>query len=116
MRTSGLQSAWVAATLLLAGAAFGQNEADSATRAAARSLGQAGVQAFQAGDFAAASTKLEKSYQMFPAPTVGLWSARALVKQGKLVEGSERYQQTMRLSVSGADMAVQKQAQADAAN
>jgi hypothetical protein len=116
MRTLGVTSAFLAAALMVAGTARSQNEVDSATRQAARTLGQAGVQAFQAGDYSAASTKLEKSYQMFPAPSVGLWSARSLVKQGKLVEGSERYQQTLRLTVSGIDASVQKQSQVDAAN
>jgi hypothetical protein len=48
------------------------------------------------------------------APSLGLWSARALLKGGRLVEASERYLEVTRLSSSGGDEAVQKQAQAEA--
>ena len=44
---------------------------------------------------------------------IGLWSARALVASGKLVEGSERYLEISRLVLQG-DAKVQQAAQADA--
>jgi hypothetical protein len=87
---------------------------DDATRAAARSLGTTGVSAYQAGDYETAHDKLEKAYQVLKAPSLGLWSARALAKVGKLVEAGERYTEVTRLSISGGDVVVQKQAQADA--
>jgi hypothetical protein len=86
-----------------------------ATRAAARELGAEGVEAFQAGDFATASDKLGRAFKTVKAPSLGLWSARALVKLGRLVEASERYLEVTRLDASTGDTAVQKQAQQDAA-
>jgi hypothetical protein len=110
-----LRNAWVGSvlglTLCWAGAASAQN--DAALRATARQLGSEGVQQFEAGNFAAASERLERAYQMLRVPSIGLWSARALVKLGKLIEANERYVEVQRLSLSG-DVAVQRQAQADA--
>jgi hypothetical protein len=88
---------------------------DDATRRAARNLGVAGVEAFQARDYATASDKLDKAYRSLRAPSLGLWSARALVNLNKLVEAAERYQEVARLNVSGGDQAIQLQAQSDAA-
>ena len=86
----------------------------STERAAARNLGYAGVEAFQAGRFVVASEKLEKAYAVLPVPSLGLWSARALVKQDKLLEAADRYAEVMRLNIAGGDEAVQKKAQSDA--
>jgi len=90
-------------------------QVDDATRTAARALGTAGVDAYQAGDYPTASDKLEKAYGLLKVPTLGLWSGRALVKLGKWVEASERFLETTNLQVPAGDYAVQKQAQADAA-
>jgi hypothetical protein len=87
--------------------------ADQGTKAAARDLGYEGVTLFQNGDYAGASEKLERAFAALKAPTLGLWSARALAKQGKLLSASERYLEITRLEPAG-DVAVQKQAQADA--
>jgi len=88
---------------------------DDATRRAARLLGSAGVEAFEAHDYATASDKLERAYSALKAPSLGLWSARALTKLGKLLEAAERYQEVVRLEITGGERAVQLQAQADAA-
>jgi hypothetical protein len=101
----------VVAALLLPAQALAQSDA---TRAAARDLGSEGVEDFQAGNYAAASTKLEKAFNILRAPSLGLWSARALAKTGKLVEASERYLAVTRLDATKGDRAVQKKAQADA--
>ena len=89
---------------------------DDATRASARELGYAGIKDFEADNYAAASDKLEKAYRLLTVPSLGLWSARALVKRGLLVEGSERYREVGRLRPEGGDVAVQQAAQAEAAN
>jgi hypothetical protein len=89
-------------------------EVNDATRAAARGLGVAGVNAYQGGDYATAHDKLERAYQLLKAPSLGLWSARALQKIGKLVEAGERYLEVTRLPTSGGDAAIQVRAQADA--
>jgi hypothetical protein len=100
--------------LSLLGGTAGAQTVDPATRGAARTLGNDGVKAYQANDYATASEKFEKAYSLLRAPSLGLWSARALAKLGKFVEASERYLEVTRLTVSGGDEAVQKQAQADA--
>lgn len=95
--------------LFMATSAFAQ-PADDATRGAARQLGDEGISAFQAGDFQTASTKLEKAYAVWRVPSIGLWSARALVQLGKLVEGRERYLDIATLAVTDTDAAAQEEA------
>jgi len=104
----------VALPALLAQPAHAQ-AVDDATRAAARKLGSAGLDAFQAHDYATASDKLGKAFHVLQAPTLGLWSARALEKLGKLVEAQERYLKVTRLEIVGGDAEVQKKARTEAA-
>ena len=87
---------------------------DDATRGAARQLGYSGVEAYQAGDFKTASVRLEKAYLVLRVPSLGLWSARALVKIRKLVEARERYTDIASLPVEGGDATVQEEAKRDA--
>src|SRR5262245_61290417 len=108
-RTRGV----VVCLALLACPAVASAQSDAA-RAAARDLGAEGVEDFQAGRFEQASTKLSQAFDILKVPTLGLWSARALVKVGKLVEASERYLSVSRLDASKGEAQVQKQAQADA--
>jgi hypothetical protein len=90
------------------------DEADGATRDAARSLGLSGVEAYQAGDYEVASNRLDKAYSLINVPSLGLWSARALAKRQLLVEAANRYFEVVGLQVPQGDAAVQQQAQADA--
>jgi hypothetical protein len=99
--------------LLFAGPAFAQ-DVDDAARGAARKLGYAGIEAYQANEYKSALEKLDKAYRVLQAPSLGLWSARALLANGRLVEASERYLEVTRLSPSGGEKAVQDQAKADA--
>ncbi len=94
--------------------ALGQSGED-ATRSAARDMGYAGVEAYQAGDYATAVSKLGKAYGALRVPTLGLWFARSLVKSGRLLEGAERYLEVTRLPADSGDVAAHKQAQVDAA-
>jgi hypothetical protein len=98
--------------VLQAAPAWAQSDA---TRAAARNLGMAGVEAFQSGNYVVANEKLGRAFEILRAPSLGLWSARALAAVGKLVEASERYLAVARLDVRGGDASVQEQAKADAA-
>ena len=109
----GLAVAFSFVAFGLASSASGQMS-DGPARAAARKLGYEGVAAYEAEHYDVASEKLEKAFAVLQAPSLGLWSARALVKQDKLLEAVERYLATSRLSLSGGDLAVQKRAKADA--
>jgi hypothetical protein len=91
--------------------AYAQPVSDRA-RGAARALAEDGVTALQNGDSATAIDKLERAYQIIKLPSVGLWSARALVKAGRLVDAEERYNDVTRSTQTGD---VQVQAKADAA-
>src|SRR5262245_17640646 len=73
--------------------------ADDAARTKARALGYAGVEAYGNGDYSEASAKLEESFQLLPAPSLGLWSARALVGLGRWVEAEQRYRAVAALAV-----------------
>lgn len=99
---------------LLVAAPGRAQDVDDAARAAARKLGYAGIEAYQANEYKSALEKLDKAYRVLQAPSLGLWSARALLANGRLVEASERYLEVTRLSPSGGEKAVQDQAKADA--
>jgi hypothetical protein len=89
-------------------------DVDEATLASARTLGYEGVEHFQRGDYPGAVERLNRAYEVVKAPSLGLWSARALVKVGRLVEASERYLEVTRLEVQSGEKAVQRKAQAEA--
>jgi hypothetical protein len=89
--------------------------AEDAARAKARTLGYAGVESYAAGNFADASAKLEESFQLLPVPSLGLWSARALQRLGKLVQAEERYRRVASLPLQSDDPPAQHSAKADAA-
>jgi hypothetical protein len=114
MRSSGSRGAIGAGVTLLGlllNTLPAHAQADEATtRASARQLGTAGVEAYQAGSYAKASEKLEKAFRILRVPTLGLWSARALKATGNYVQAAERYLDVTRLEASGGDIAVQKRA------
>lgn len=88
---------------------------DGTTRSTARQLAYEGVQAYEAGNYDLAAERLERAHQLFKAPSVALWSGKALEKQRKLVEASERYLEATRLPIDDTSEAkVQKDAQVEA--
>jgi hypothetical protein len=94
--------------------ALAQSTGDDASRAAARQLGEQGIQAYWEKDFASADEKLDRAYRLFATPTLGLWSARAHAQTDHWVEAAERYREATRTSGAVGDSAAQKQAQLDA--
>ncbi|HWA77980.1 MAG TPA: hypothetical protein VG937_36850 [Polyangiaceae bacterium] len=98
---------------LCATGAQAQN-AQASARTKARDLGYAGVEAYQKGDYQRANTQLAQAYELLPAPTLALWSARTLDKLGKLREAAERYRAATQLPVSSGDEGVQQRARDDA--
>jgi tetratricopeptide (TPR) repeat protein len=87
---------------------------DEAQKKAARSLANGGMVAYQAGDYKAAEENLSRAFAAFPAPTLALWSARALEKLGKLVEAEDRYRAAERASVNAGEPEAQRKAKLDA--
>jgi hypothetical protein len=100
--------------VFVASQAFAQVGSPS-NRQAARDEGYRGVAHFQAGDYAAAFAELDHAYGVLQAPTLGLWSARALVKLNRWVQASERFRAVLRSDPKLGDAAVQQQALADTA-
>jgi hypothetical protein len=109
----GRKLSWGAVLALSLGVRSAHADSD-ATRRAARNLGNSGVEAYQAGDYPKAAEKLDKAYGALRAPSLGLWSARAFAKLGRVVEAAERYQEVIRLEVTSGDENVQRQAKAEA--
>jgi hypothetical protein len=83
-------------------------------RERARALAYSGLRAYAARDYASASERLEESFRLLPVPSLGLWSARALVKLGRLVEAEQRYAATTRLPLRSDDPPVQGEARVTA--
>ena len=87
-----------------------------ADRAAARQLGYQGVEAYQAGDYKTAQDKLGRAFDVVKVPTLGLWLARALTKNGRWVEAAEVYREVSRLEISEGKVEAQQEAQQAAAS
>jgi hypothetical protein len=116
MGVRGVSGLLIVGSTLLAAAPVVAQSRDEASRAEARKIGYAGVEAYQAGDFATARERLDTAYQLLQVPSLGLWSARALAKLGKLVEAEARYLEVIRLPTSVGDEVIQQQARQDAGN
>ena len=110
---------WLALILVLAmfaEARAARADGPEAQRAAARELGTSGMEAYFDQNYAEAADKLDRAYQVYPTPTLGLWSARALIQVGQWVRAAERLREAQFDSVAIGDNDAQRQAQADAAN
>lgn len=70
--------------------------ADAETRALARDLAQQGAQAFESGEYATALDRFTRAHTLFPAPSLSVMRARALLKLGRLVESLDAYEETQR--------------------
>lgn len=87
---------------------------DDASIEAALTLGAAGLEAYRSGEYRVAREKLEKAYAVAPVPTLGLWSARALEKLGRLLEAEARYRETLELPIPEDKVARHREAKAAA--
>lgn len=88
--------------------------ADEASREAGRALAYEGVAAYQRGEFKVAQDRLNRAYDLLKAPSAGLWSARALMKNGMWVEAAARLLEVSRLTVTSGKLEVQQKAKEDA--
>ena len=64
---------------------------------ASRELARDAKHDYDRGHFDEASQKFQKAFFATEVPTLALWSARALVKQGKLVTAAEFYRRASQL-------------------
>jgi hypothetical protein len=87
---------------------------DDQTRAAARAIGEEGLELYDEGKYVDALDRFERADDLIKAPTLGLMAARSLEKLGRLVEASERYQQVAGMKVDAGATEAFKQAQAAA--
>jgi hypothetical protein len=92
----------------------GANEGVGSSTDQARNLGYEGIDAYEAGRFEEAETKLSAAYRLLTVPSLGLWSARALMRLGKRAEAEQRYREVLALRLDTGDIAVQQAAQRDA--
>ena len=95
-------------------AAGAHAQASETERKVARDLGNQGIDLYEKGDYPGALDKLERAYAVLRAHTLGLWLARALAKNGKLVEASERYLEVVRAPLPATAPQIFRDAQADA--
>lgn len=80
----------------------------------ARELATQGLDAYDAGDYEAAATKLSQAYSAVRVPTLALYKGRALEHLGRWVEAAETYLEATRLDATGSDAALQAQAKQEA--
>jgi hypothetical protein len=78
------------------GACVAWGQSDETERRVARTLGNEGIDLYDKGEYETALDRLSRAYAVLKAPTLGLWLARALAKNGKLVQASERYLEVVR--------------------
>ncbi|MFT3769038.1 MAG: hypothetical protein QM820_26660 [Minicystis sp.] len=105
---------FAACAVVLAAPAAHADNVDPAARSTARKLGQEAIKLYDAGDYGAALEKFNTADSLVPAPTLGLYAARCLVKLGRLVEASERYLEVTRMQLDRGAPPVMRKAQADA--
>jgi hypothetical protein len=89
-------------------------EQSESQRAVARELGTLGMQAYFDKDYVNAADHLDKAYRLFSTPTLGLWSARALIQLGQWVRAADRLREAQLASAAVGDNTAQLQAQSDA--
>jgi hypothetical protein len=73
---------------------------DAATRTAARDIALQGADAFERGDYPTALDRFQRAYALLKAPSISVMEARALERQGRLLEALDKYEQTQRTSLA----------------
>lgn len=72
---------------------------DQATQDAAKTLGRAGLDLYDKGDFPAALPKFKLAYSLYQAPTLGLFFARCLAKLSLNRDAIARYREVAALDL-----------------
>ena len=87
---------------LVAGTASAQSD-EPEDRTVARRMAEEAAQRYEEGDYDSARDLFHRAGTLYPAPTLTLWEARALVKLGRLVEAEERYASVKRYEIQAED-------------
>jgi tetratricopeptide (TPR) repeat protein len=78
-------------------------------------LREAGMAAYQAGDYASAKKAFDDAFRLSPLHSLGLWTARARVKLGEWVEADQRYELLLKSPPGKAESSAEGQAREQAA-
>jgi hypothetical protein len=83
---------WLALTILgiwlVGSSSYAQPES-------AAKLRDEGMAAYQAGNYSSAKASFDRAFGIAPLHSLGIWSARARVKLGELVQADERYEKLL---------------------
>lgn len=112
---AGAGSSGVSASMGLGKAAGKRGAIDEQTRATARVIGEEGLSFYDQGKYVDALDRFERADALIHAPTLGLMAARSLVKLGRLVEASDRYEDVTEVKLEAGASDAFKEAQATAA-
>src|SRR6188768_170477 len=79
-------------------------------------LRDAGLAAFDAGNYPAAKQAFDQAFGLSPLHSLGLWAARARAKLGELVEADERYEKVLKTPLTEGAPSAEREAQQHAAH
>lgn len=78
-------------------------------------LRNAGMAAFEAGNYAAAKQAFDQAFGLSPLHSLGLWTARSRAKLGELVEADQRYEKVLKTPLTESAPSAEREAQQHAA-
>ncbi len=103
MRTASFRFRHAALTVAIAVAPASAYAQETSAIERARALGSEGAHAFERGQWEAARSLFHRARDLYPAPTLGVREARALIKLGRWVEAASVYERVAQLPLNPAD-------------
>lgn len=101
--------------LLTLGLWLGGAPLSSAQDANVSKLRDAGMAAYESGNYAAAKQAFDQAFGLSPLHSLGLWTARARAKLGELLEADERYEKVLKAPLTESAPSAEREAQEHAA-
>lgn len=102
--------------LLLLALGLGGAPLSSAGEANVSKLREAGMAAYESGNYPAAKQAFDEAFGLSPLHSLGLWSARTRAKLGELVEADDRYEKVLKVPLAASAPASEREAQEHAAH
>ena len=102
--------------LLTLGLWLGGASLSSAEDASASKLRDAGMAAYESGNYAAAKQAFDQAFGLSPLHSLGLWTARARAKLGELIEADQRYEKVLKAPLPESAPSVEREALQQAAH